>query len=676
MAINASNSGVVSRTGSYSIKDFPLSVSVTERSVSTANNTSTLDLSCTLKSNTTKTAWSGASDSYLALYWHDNVSNTNKKVGSNLVINTMGAGESKSISGSLTITHASDGTATGYAYATWTKLGSNSAVPGTGTVRAPASGNLSLTTIARTTPLTLNKSSYTVTTTGSGTAIMASYTPNSAFTYTLTASMDGNTTTLSSSSITNDILLSLLKTKANDTLTVTLTTKSGSTVVGTSSATCSIAIDIDKIKPSVTAGTPGIVSGGYSSKAVAGRSILYIDCTATSAGGSPTTTTTVTISNGGTMQNSSSTTVGTGVRYRTNTLPASSSNYTLTFYISAKDARGAVSTTVTKTIQVYGWYTPKIKSLYARRTTSSSSTATDVSGAYVRVDVTNDVSTNLGTSTTTTIAYTTSAGDSGSFTGTSCNFPLPIDKTAEITVTTVDPIGVSVTRTTSVAMAAIPLQLYMNNDGSSVGAGIGSVAKPDCFNIGLHTYLQKNLYIGSSKGDFNDGVAGVSIHTNGNLALTSDTYPLIEFYSQNSTTPTSYIKEQVSGTLKLSNHVIVTGGIYNNDKGQFSDGKTGVYLGVNGSIYSWAGTGEYPTLVFRRKDNTNIAYIQANEAENKLTLNATGGVNITNSLKRNGQEVAFSDTTNVIHFKWVSGTGLEVYVDQTKVATLSLNTPY
>jgi len=588
----------------------------------------------------------------------------------------MGAGESKSISGSLTITHASDGTATGYAYATWTKLGSNSAVPGTGTVRAPASGNLSLTTIARTTPLTLNKSSYTVTTTGSGTAIMASYTPNSAFTYTLTASMDGNTTTLSSSSITNDILLSLLKTKANDTLTVTLTTKSGSTVVGTSSATCSIAIDIDKIKPSVTAGTPGIVSGGYSSKAVAGRSILYIDCTATSAGGSPTTTTTVTISNGGTMQNSSSTTVGTGVRYRTNTLPASSSNYTLTFYISAKDARGAVSTTVTKTIQVYGWYTPKIKSLYARRTTSSSSTATDVSGAYVRVDVTNDVSTNLGTSTTTTIAYTTSAGDSGSFTGTSCNFPLPIDKTAEITVTTVDPIGVSVTRTTSVAMAAIPLQLYMNNDGSSVGAGIGSVAKPDCFNIGLHTYLQKNLYIGSSKGDFNDGVAGVSIHTNGNLALTSDTYPLIEFYSQNSTTPTSYIKEQVSGTLKLSNHVIVTGGIYNNDKGQFSDGKTGVYLGVNGSIYSWAGTGEYPTLVFRRKDNTNIAYIQANEAENKLTLNATGGVNITNSLKRNGQEVAFSDTTNVIHFKWVSGTGLEVYVDQTKVATLSLNTPY
>jgi len=79
MAINASNSGVVSRTGSYSIKDFPLSVSVTERSVSTANNTSTLDLSCTLKSNTTKTAWSGASDSYLALYWHDNVSIRTKK---------------------------------------------------------------------------------------------------------------------------------------------------------------------------------------------------------------------------------------------------------------------------------------------------------------------------------------------------------------------------------------------------------------------------------------------------------------------------------------------------------------------------------------------------------------------------------------------------------------------
>ena len=679
MAINASNSGSVRRTGgNYSVRDFPLSVSVTERSVSAANNTSTLDLSCTLKSNTTKLAWDGANNSYLSLYWHDNVSGTNKKVGSDLVINTMGAGESKSISGSLTITHASDGTATGYAYATWTKLGSNSAVPGTGTVYAPASGNLSLTTIARTTPLTLNKSSYTVTTTGSGTAIMASYTPNSSFTYTLTASMDGNTTTLSSSSITNDILLSLLKTKANDTLTVTLTTKSGSTVIGTSSATCSIAIDISKIKPSVTAGTPGVASGGYSSKAVAGRSILYIDCTATAAGGSPTTTTTVTISNGGTMQNSSSTTVGTGVRYRTNTLPASSSNYTLTFYISAKDARGAVSTTVTKTIQVYGWYTPKIKSLYARRTASSSSTDTDVSGAYVRVDVANDVSTNLGTYTTTTIAYTTSAGGSGSFTGTSCNFPLPIDKTAEITVTTVDPIGVSVTRTTSVAMAAIPLQLYMNNDGSSVGAGIGSIAKPDCFNIGLHTYLQKNLYIGSSKGDFNDGVAGVSIHTNGNLALTSDTYPLIEFYSQNATTPTVSIGALAGNALKLG----TSDGVYVN-KNYLGDGNNGVVLSVLGHIYSYCKAGAQPLLIFRRaSDNSNIAFVRANEAANTLELSAAGGISANNDfnakgeLYRNGKPVAFSDTTNVIHFKWVSGTGLEVYVDKTKVATLSLNTPY
>ena len=27
-------------------------------------------------------------------------------------------------------------------------------------------------------------------------------------------------------------------------------------------------------------------------------------------------------------------------------------------------------------------------------------------------------------------------------------------------------------------------------------------------------------------------------------------------------------------------------------------------------------------------------------------------------------------TTNIIHFKWVSGTGLEVWVDQTKIGTI------
>jgi len=689
MAINASNSGIVSRGGSYETKNFPLSVSVSEKSVSTANNTSVLDLSCTLKSNTTRQAWTGANDSYLGLYWHDNVSNTNKKVGDFLVINSMGAGESKSISGSLTITHASDGTATGYAYTTWTKLGSNSAVPGSGTVYAPASGSLSLTTIARTTPLSLNKSSYTVTTTGSGAAVTASYTPNSSFTYTLTASMDGNTTALSSSSITNDILLSLLKTRANATLTVTLTTKSGSTVVGTSSATCSITIDTDKIKPTVTAGNPVIATNAYSNKAVAGRSTLYIDATATAAGGSPTTTTTVTISNNGTMANSSSTTVGSSVRYRTNTVPSSSTNYTLTFYINAVDARGARATQVTKTIQIYGWFAPSISYAWARRTTSDTSTNTDVGGSYVRLDISNTVSTNLGTTVTTSGTYTTSAGRRGSFTGTSCNFALPIDKTASITITTVDPIGVSVSRTVSVGVAKIPLHLYMNNAGSSVGVGIGSVAKNDRLCVGLQSYFTGgNLYVGGQeKVAYDDGIAGVSLHNNGNIVMVSDAYPHLGFMSNNSKEYTVRIYEESSKKLAISavNGIHLAGSMYEDGiiftggKTQDSDGKTGALINTLGGITTWAGANSYPSLVFRRaSDNSNIAYLQAREAANTLAIYAVGGVKVpvgdfnveTGEVKRHGSPCVFSDTTNIIHFKWVSGTGLEVYVDQTKVATI------
>ena len=50
---------------------------------------------------------------------------------------------------------------------------------------------------------------------------------------------------------------------------------------------------------------------------------------------------------------------------------------------------------------------------------------------------------------------------------------------------------------------------------------------------------------------------------------------------------------------------------------------------------------------------------------------SAGDIDVSNGeVRRHGSPCTFSDTTNIIHFKWVSGTGLEVWVDQTKIGTI------
>lgn len=123
---------------------YGFSVSFTENSTSTPNNTSNITCSASIWSEN-RSGWSAGSNSTLTVYWHDNRENYDRYVAS-ISFSGVGSGETKTTSGTINVTHNDDGSLSGYAYAYYGKGGSSA--------YAPASSGLTtdwtpLTTIAR-----------------------------------------------------------------------------------------------------------------------------------------------------------------------------------------------------------------------------------------------------------------------------------------------------------------------------------------------------------------------------------------------------------------------------------------------------------------------------------------------------------------------------------------------
>ncbi len=140
MASASNYSTLYASYGAY----YGLSVSFTENSTSVANNTSNVTLSASLSSQN-RSSWSSSSASTLTLYWHDNRENYDRYVSS-ISFGGVGSGETKTTSGTIDVTHNSDGSLSGYAYVYFGKGGTSS--------YAPSSSGLQtnwtvLTTIAR-----------------------------------------------------------------------------------------------------------------------------------------------------------------------------------------------------------------------------------------------------------------------------------------------------------------------------------------------------------------------------------------------------------------------------------------------------------------------------------------------------------------------------------------------
>lgn len=116
-----------------------------ETSTSTSNNTSTISITGKIwRSSTYAFSYTGAGS--LTVYWHDNRDNIDRAVAS-IAVNEVGYSvNERSVSGSITVTHHSDGNLSGYAYTHWEKSYNSGYIPPSGNA---VTGWVALTTIPR-----------------------------------------------------------------------------------------------------------------------------------------------------------------------------------------------------------------------------------------------------------------------------------------------------------------------------------------------------------------------------------------------------------------------------------------------------------------------------------------------------------------------------------------------
>lgn len=403
-------------------------------------------------------------------------------------------------SGTTTVVHDNDGTKT-VSVSAYVDMDNPSFVS-----PMTASGNFTLTTIPRASDVSV-ASSYTIAnTTGS---LSATISPKASFYHRWKWTVDSytsNWTTLGQSSssqtisVTNTNLLARLPTSASGSITFTVETHNGSaysssTLVGSSTATSTLAITLTAIKPTLSYSTIAVDSSSpISGYAIRGYSTLKVT-SVSSTGGSGTNALTVTATisgiSGATMATktlssaSGSNTISNGTM-TSNTLPAGTSNVssgTVKFSLTATDSRGA-STTVEKTYSatVYG-YTPPVVTLNAYRVNSSSSTTPDGAGAWVYVasctatrgsSINNQNSIVTGNSATravvtlgsTTTTYTTLSSVHQKW------FSLAITSSGTIVLYAKDTVGGTAQAQVSIGNATYPIILRDNGSGV-VGVGIG-----------------------------------------------------------------------------------------------------------------------------------------------------------------------------------------------------------
>ena len=458
-------------SGSYTT-----TLTVTEGTYNVANNTSPVTFTLTLKKNSGTGLWNNDS-----CPWSININGTSYSGTFTYDFRDYSSLTLKS-STTQTITHDGDGSK---------KIAVSASVNMDNTpyvYTMSPSGTLTLTTIPRASDVSV--SNYSIAnTTGS---ISATITSKANFyhkwrwklgsgSWSSWANKGLISTTSSTVTVANTTLLAQLPTATSGSFNIEVATYSDSGYsnhVGTKSATCTVSVNTSNIKPSVSLGNIGLNSSPISGYAVAGYSKVQSAWTTTNSSGATSVTTYFTVSTGSLATTSSSSTSGTVV---SNTIPSNASNYTLYIYAYAKDSRGAVSSTVNKSITVYG-YQPPTANLSAYRTSSSSSTSEDGAGTYAYVTFSGAVRSSVNSQNT---IQSTVCTYSGSISGTATNgghYALADTQTVTFTLTVTDKVTSS-TASVTIATASYPLDLYDDGNGH-IGAGIGVVAESDTFKTG------------------------------------------------------------------------------------------------------------------------------------------------------------------------------------------------
>lgn len=456
---------------------YVMSVSWSEGSTNIANNTTVISANGSFAGpNISFDSWQTY---YLRLYWHDNNTNTDTLFAASAGFTSAGQSYgTKSVSGSITVTHKSDGSLSGYV-----KLRFDA--PGTSGGWSPGTTDLNTdwtacTTIARASSISVSGSQL-----GSGVSVTIDR-KSSSFTHKVEYKfVESDWTTVSSNAATSAIftppvsLATQIPSAETGALTVRVTTFNGSTQIG-DSVTKSVNLKVPtNIVPSLSGLSATRIDNGVPSGwgiYVKGKSQVKI--TASGANGAQ----------GSTIAGYSITGPGLSVNASSGTSEVLSSTGTLTYTCTVTDTRGRTASK-TVSINVVDYTYPNI-SMSAERCTSDGTKNTN--GTYLRIVITFSYASVSGKNSISSKSCSCNGVSNSSFaSGTA--FVLAancsIGNHYTVSASIKDALGNTATASVEVTTSYRILNVNKNKNGLA----IGKFSEKAAFEVNMDSYFLKNI---------------------------------------------------------------------------------------------------------------------------------------------------------------------------------------
>lgn len=478
MASNSTQLGCANTSYKYT-----LSVNWSESETNIANNTTKISANGSLSAS--NVGFNALYDSYachLKLYWHDNNKNTDTLFATSGAFTTCGMGYgTRSVSGSITVTHKSDGSLSGYVKVYFD-------APTTSGGWSPSSSSCSTgwttcTTIARASSI----SGLSGNQLNSGVSVTIDR-KSSSFTHKVEYKfVNSGWTTVSSNAATSCSftpplsLASQIPSATSGALTVRVTTYNGSTQIG-SSVTKSINLSVPStVVPSISGLTATRIDNDVpSSWGIYVKGISQVKITASGTSGSyGSTISGYSISGPGLYTNSSSGTSG-----------QLSSTGTQTYTCTVTDSRGRkASKSVSITVVDYSY--PSISMSVER---CQSDGTKDASGTYLRVVINYEIASVSGKNSIASKSCSCNGVSNSSFaSGTAfvlaanCSIGSHYAVNASIR----DVLGRTASASAEVSTAYRVLNVNKNKDG----VAIGKFSEKSAFEVNMDSYFYGDIRV-------------------------------------------------------------------------------------------------------------------------------------------------------------------------------------
>lgn len=489
MASNSTQLGCANTSYKYT-----LSVDWSESETNIANNTTKITANGSLSAS--NVGFDALYDSYachLKLYWHDNNKNTDTLFATSSAFKTCGMGYgTRSVSGSITVTHKSDGSLSGYVKVYFdAPTTSGGWSPGSSSC---STGWTTCTTIARASSI----SGLSGNQLNSGVSVTIDR-KSSSFTHKVEYKfVNSGWTTVSSNAGTSCSftpplsLASQIPSATSGALTVRVTTYNGSTQIG-SSVTKSINLSVPStVVPNISGLTATRIDNGVpSSWGIYVKGISQVKITASGASGSyGSTISGYSISGPGLYTNSSSGTSG-----------QLSSTGTQTYTCTVTDSRGRkASKSVSITVVDYSY--PSISMSVER---CQSDGTKDASGTYLRVVINYEIASVSGKNSIASKSCSCNGVSNSSFaSGTAfvlaanCSIGSHYAVNASIR----DALGRTASASAEVSTAYRVLNVNKNKDG----VAIGKFSEKSAFEVNMDSYFYGDIQIPPNVSKLDDSV--------------------------------------------------------------------------------------------------------------------------------------------------------------------------